>query len=272
MRSILFALLLLAGCATAPPAINADAIVAAERAFAADAAVRGWAAAFRSHAEASATVLSPDPINAHESLARIEGGGETTLDWRPAYAGIARSDDFGFTTGPFMIRGQDGVIGHYFTVWRRQPDGGWKWLFDAGTGVVDADPVPADFAVEQAPVAASAAASPEAAIAEVAALEEGDTAALAERLAADAHVNRPRKPRAIGREAARAVFLEDAGVRYASVRRDASAAGDMVFSLGEMRDAHLGAERLRFYARIWRRGPEGFEILFDEIVPRRAPR
>jgi hypothetical protein len=44
----------------------------------------------------------------------------------------------------------------------------------------------------------------------------------------------------------------------------------MVFSLGEARDTHEGAERLRYYARIWQRRPEGWRIVFDEIVPRRG--
>jgi hypothetical protein len=44
----------------------------------------------------------------------------------------------------------------------------------------------------------------------------------------------------------------------------------MVFSLGEVRDLHEGVERLRYYARIWQRRPEGWSVVFDEIVPRRA--
>jgi hypothetical protein len=29
-------------------------------------------------------------------------------------------------------------------------------------------------------------------------------------------------------------------------------------------------ERLRYYARIWQRRPDGWRIVFDEIVPRRV--
>ncbi len=141
MRVLLLVSLLASACATAPvappsPAVSqADPVIAAERAFAADAARRGWAAAFRSYAAADAITLSPDPVNAHVQLAQIPGDGETTLDWRPAYAGVSRGGDFGFTTGPFLLRGREGIVGHYFTVWRRQQDGSWKWIFDAGTDV-----------------------------------------------------------------------------------------------------------------------------------------
>jgi hypothetical protein len=43
----------------------------------------------------------------------------------------------------------------------------------------------------------------------------------------------------------------------------------MVFSLGEVRDRQEGAERLRYYARVWQLRPEGWRLVFDEIVPRR---
>jgi hypothetical protein len=86
MRNALFAAILLGACASAPSAVlpTADPVIAAERAFAADAARRGWAAAFRSYAAADAITLSPDPVNALEQLAQFPGAGETTLDWRPA--------------------------------------------------------------------------------------------------------------------------------------------------------------------------------------------
>jgi ketosteroid isomerase-like protein len=263
---------IVAGCAGAPARIDATPVVAAERAFAADGARRGWAAAFRSHAAPEAVMLNPDPVNAHESLATVQGDGETTLDWRPAYAGIARSGDFGFTTGPFQIRGREGVIGHYFTVWRRQADGTWKWIFDAGTDVVDKDPVAADIEVPELPVASAGSTSAQAALEEVAALEltHARAGALVELLASDARVNRPFVARGIGRTASAALLAADGTTMFRSLRREASAAGDMVFSMGEARDRHEGADRLRYYARIWQLRPEGWRIVFDEIVPRRT--
>lgn len=282
MRGLILSVLILAGCATsAPPSadISADPIIAAERAFAADAATRGWAAAFRRAAAADAQTLSPDPVNAQDNLATIEGDGGTNLDWRPALAGIARSGDFGFTTGPFLIRGGDGrIVGHYFTVWRRQPDGGWKWIFDAGTDVIDpGPPTAADANIPTLPVALDGTGSAQGAITEVAHIETqiatggalpGEAMTL--RLAHDARVHRPGAPRAIGRADAAALLAQDGGVAYNSIRREASSAGDMVFTLGEARDQHEGAERLRYYARIWQRRPEGWRLVFDEIVPRRG--
>jgi ketosteroid isomerase-like protein len=280
---ILLACLALAACAStaeleASPAASPAPVIAAERAFAADAAARGWAAAFRSYAASEAVMLNPGPVNAQEQLAQIEGDGGTGLDWRPAYAGISRDADFGFTTGPFQIRGREGIVGHYFTVWRRQPDGGWKWIFDAGTDVADPGPIIAmDADIPTLPVTLESAGSARAAIEQVSAIETQvatggalPNEALARHLAEDARVNRVGAPAGIGREAGAALIAADRGVGYMSVSHEASSAGDMVFSFGEVRDQHEGAERLRYYARIWQRRPEGWRIVFDEIVPHRG--
>jgi len=269
----LIVLALLAGCASAPDKLVTPApVVAAERAFAADGAKRGWAAAFRSYAAPEAIMLNPDPVNAHESLAKVQGDGETTLDWRPAYAGISRSGDFGFTTGPFLIRGREGVVGHYFTVWRLQSDGSWKWIFDAGTDVVDTSPVAPNDEIPGLPMATAAEATPQAAVAEIAELEAKHTSSqtLVKLLADDTRVHRPFDPRGIGVAAAAALLAADGATSFAPLRREAALSGDMVFSMGEVRDLHEGGERLRYYARIWQRRPDGWRIVFDEIVPRRG--
>jgi len=265
-------LAVLAGCATTDKRITPAPVVAAERAFAADGAKRGWAAAFRSYAAPEAIMLSPDPVNAHESLAKVQGDGETTLDWRPAYAGISRTGDFGFTTGPFLIRGREGVVGHYFTVWRLQSDGTWKWIFDAGTDVVDTSPVALNEDIPGLPVATAGAATPQAAVADIAELEAKHTssATLVKLLADDTRVHRPFAARGIGIAAAAALLAADGATSFAPLRREAALSGNMVFSMGEVRDLHEGAERLRYYARIWQRRPDGWRIVFDEIVPRRG--
>jgi ketosteroid isomerase-like protein len=277
MRVLTLALMFVAACAHAPVAVVTPApVIAAERAFAADAAERGWAAAFRSAAAADATMLSPDPVNAHEQLGQIEGDGSTALDWRPAFAGVARSGDFGFTTGPFLFRGRDGIAGHYFTVWRQQPDGAWKWIFDAGTGVVDPGPAVApDADIPMLGLAVGGAGSAQAAIDEVRALERWIAWArpdpreqLIQRLAEEVRLNRPGRAAAVGgqaaREAAHATTLEPS---QEPLRIEASAAGDMVFVLGRTSWPDGQARAEGYSARIWQWRPEGWRIVFDEIVP-----
>lgn len=62
-----------------------------------------------------------------------------TLLWHPSFSAMARSGDFGFTTGPFTARNHAPAkdtttieAGHYSTVWFRNKDGQWKFLVDIG--------------------------------------------------------------------------------------------------------------------------------------------
>src|SRR4029077_21089991 len=53
------------------------------------------------------------------------------LEWWPVAAEIAPSGDLGCTVGGARI----GSLKHYskyLTIWRRQPDGGWKFVADGG--------------------------------------------------------------------------------------------------------------------------------------------
>ncbi|HEX6649594.1 MAG TPA: nuclear transport factor 2 family protein [Pyrinomonadaceae bacterium] len=59
------------------------------------------------------------------------------LAWQPSFAGMAASGDMGFTTGPWEAK-QDikdekpSGYGHFMTVWKKQPDGSWKFVVDLG--------------------------------------------------------------------------------------------------------------------------------------------
>ena len=59
------------------------------------------------------------------------------LAWQPAFAGMAQSGDMGFTTGPWEAKAdvndaKPGAYGHFMTVWKKQPDGSWKFVVDLG--------------------------------------------------------------------------------------------------------------------------------------------
>ena len=108
---------------TADPSV----VVAMEREFAAYAAGHGWVEAFRRYSAPDGQMAGPGGIAT--TAASLEGGpaGDRSLAWWPTYAGIARSGDLGFTTGSFSIDAARTPRGQYFTVWKRQPDGGWRW-------------------------------------------------------------------------------------------------------------------------------------------------
>lgn len=265
---VLSAALLQTACATAP-------LVASEQAFAAETAAHGWNAGVRAFAAPDAVVASPLPTNA---LASLEPADEadvgSPLAWRPALAGIARSRDLGFTTGPYFIHGR-GYVGHYFTVWRRDGNA-WRWIFDGGVKVLDASPVAAGAAVASLPIAAAKTATKPDALTDVRRLEaviaEASTTdaarAITARLADDARVNRVALPFASNRRAAQAVLAAATPViHFELTSATASRAGDLVFTYGRASWSVDGAARMGSYARIWQLRSQGWQIVYDQIVP-----
>jgi len=59
------------------------------------------------------------------------------LAWQPILGMAAASGDFGFTTGPWQSKPdindeKPSAYGHFVTVWKKQPDGSWKFVVDLG--------------------------------------------------------------------------------------------------------------------------------------------
>jgi ketosteroid isomerase-like protein len=241
-------------------------VVAAERAFAARGQEIGWVAAFREYTAPDG--MLGDFESAPEAMAAAPDEGDRSLFWWPGYAGIARSGDLGFTTGPFSVDAARTPRGQYFTVWRRQPDGSWKWIWDGGPGPrpdapnqgVDAANVPA-LPIAEGGVGAAAAD-------QVRAIEaaHGTARSLAPYLADDAQVFRRDRPAAA--PAAESLVFPNPDTAYSPRRVEASSAGDLVFTLGEARLTLEGRERAGQYARIWQYRPDGWRIVYDQLIVR----
>jgi hypothetical protein len=280
MRNLILPLLLLGACAsvdtaTEPsPAAGPTAVIAAERAFAARAGEVGWIPAFREYVAPDGQLGGPQGIvNAPQQLAETPDDGNRNLFWWPAYAGVSRSGEFGFTAGPASFDEARTPRVIYFTVWRNQPDGSWKWIYDGGPGPV-ADPAAIAPGAEPValPVAARGVGS-EAAINQVQALERDATSAsLAARVAPEARVFRTGRPRSEGVGAAAGFAFPEGGVRYTMSRIEAARSGDLVFTLGEGAWTRDGAEVRGLYARMWQLREDGWRIVYDQlVVPRPAP-
>jgi ketosteroid isomerase-like protein len=71
----------------------------------------------------------------------------TSITWQPLEAVISDDGDMGFTVGSYEVAksGPQGRsvagTGKYITIWKKQPDGAWKVVFDSG--VQDAPPAEA---------------------------------------------------------------------------------------------------------------------------------
>jgi ketosteroid isomerase-like protein len=122
----------------APGAARADAfadMVAAERAFAADALARNVRDAFLASTADDGVVFSAGPHNARD-LWTSKPANKTRLEWAPEAGEVAASGDLGYTYGPWRVtpEGEEKPVafGHFFTVWQKQADGTWRWLADKG--------------------------------------------------------------------------------------------------------------------------------------------
>jgi ketosteroid isomerase-like protein/predicted esterase len=118
---------------------NSDALLAADTAFAKLAAQKGAADAFFAYAAESATLLLTGELSAQgrdairQTMTALAGG---ELKWTPVAADLARSGDLGYTWGNYEYRAPatDGQAnlhrGKYVTIWKKQPDGAWKFVLE----------------------------------------------------------------------------------------------------------------------------------------------
>lgn len=270
--SLALAALLLASPAVAAP-IDPAPVVAAERAFAADGLELGVQASFLKHSAPDGIVLAPEPLLARAVYGAPRPKGRA-LVWWPLWAGIARSGDLGFTTGPYTTDGRPG--GYYFTVWAKQSDGSWKWLFDGGPPSDQTGAAQQGSEVAYARLSARQAGSPAKAMdqvmkAEVALHAAARTDLKAAFLAAVAEdgriVGSTARPPATRAELETELATRPASAVFAPLGGQASGAGDLAWTYGVASWTKDGAEQRGHYVRIWRNDRPGWRLLFDELLP-----
>lgn len=137
IKRLLFAGLLVASA----PGFAASAadlqkqVADAERAFAHTMAVRDHAA-FKSFLSPDAVFFSRAAVlhGAKEVAAgwkRFYEGSEAPFSWRPDQVEVLASGELALSTGPvFDAHGKP--IGRFNSIWRREPQGQWRIVFDKG--------------------------------------------------------------------------------------------------------------------------------------------
>lgn len=104
--------------------------VEAERTFAAAAQTDGQWTAFRATAAEESVMFVPEQVEAQAWL-KDRPDPPRAVMWWPAEAWVSCDGTTAVTTGPWLRNGGK-LAGYFTTIWRRQPDGGWKWLLDHG--------------------------------------------------------------------------------------------------------------------------------------------
>lgn len=142
------ALLLLAGCASAPRgdmynrplAANPSAFVAAEIAFARLAQEKGQWTAFRETAHADAEMFVPQRVKARSWLKSQTDPAEA-VRWQPHAVFVSCDGNVGVTTGAWQ---KGPAHGYFTTVWLRDRKGELAWVLDHGD-TLDSPRVAPDF-------------------------------------------------------------------------------------------------------------------------------
>jgi len=113
-----------------------DEIWEVESAFSRMASEEGVEKAFLSFAAPDA-VLNRDNKIYHGAAGIIESFNSSrntpfSLTWKPDFIDVSASGDMAYTYGKYnyQIQGKDPVEGIFHTVWRRQPDGSWRFVYD----------------------------------------------------------------------------------------------------------------------------------------------
>jgi hypothetical protein len=91
-------------------------------------------AAFLEYLAPDSLVLQPGPESGRAVYAAAKED-SNKLEWYPAMADIAGSDDLGFTTGPWIYTAAGGgtrLHGHFLTIWKRDATCRWQVEFDGG--------------------------------------------------------------------------------------------------------------------------------------------
>ena len=254
---------LLPGVSNAQPA--RAAVEAAETFFAAQAAQAGTAAAFVANSAPNGLVVEQGKLlNAQELWAGRPAKSGQRLSWYPVLADVAQTGDLGYTTGPWTAFQNDRpqAAGEYVTVWRKQPDG--KFRFVVYMGIERVGTAPAKATAVAAPRLLAAAATPSAAptnilldldrkFAAAELLKPGAT--YQQYLSAEARLYRPNLSVMQGAAASANMKTLDGGYLFTATAGYLATSCDMGYVVGTLRRAASARhpEENGSYLRIWRR-------------------
>jgi hypothetical protein len=117
---LLTALLMLA-------APDPETAVDAERAFNRAAQTQGQWTAFRQFMTDDAVIFTPQPVKAKDALPVKNP--PIAVQWWPAESYVSCDGKIAVNTGPWA---RPQAVGYFTTVWVRQADGHFKWVYDGG--------------------------------------------------------------------------------------------------------------------------------------------
>ena len=273
-----------------PPALAS--LVEAERSFAKVSAAKGIRESFIMFFADDGINFQPHPTVTKAAFLKQPAPTERppiTLNWAPIFADVAAAGDLGFTTGPFQLaddRSKQAVrVGFYFSLWKKQSDGNWRVVVDAGVqtptpGVaLDVPFKPAERARAAKPAPMASLEAGRASLLEAdrllldSAKHLGLARAFTDVATEDSRIHRQGRFPIIGKEAIRSYFSEKPyAVLWEPVRADVSSSGDLGYTYGkyELKDDLSQTESAEkgYYVRVWvRTGESKWRLALDTHSP-----
>ncbi|MEO9967211.1 MAG: hypothetical protein ABJF11_15540 [Reichenbachiella sp.] len=111
-----------------------------DREFSALSLQKGMNHAFAEYCAESGVILRNNSypiIGRNNVISRLNQQSDTTfrLTWEPMFADMALAGDMGYTYGTYLVSSMQGDslgVGTYVSIWKRNQEGEWKFVFDAG--------------------------------------------------------------------------------------------------------------------------------------------
>jgi ketosteroid isomerase-like protein len=267
-------------------------VVEAEHEFAQHSIDHGMKEAFLRFAAPDGVIIRRDgPVNAVEMWSQRNPAPTGLLTWWPVYADVSAAGDMGWTTGPYEFRekpsdARPADTGHFFTVWRRQADGSWKFVLDLGVQ----HPAPATpetslrYPAGLGKGAPASGGFPGAADAQQSLLEaerafaadsstKGARSALLARADESLRMYRDGTFPVVGREAvARMLKVDGELINWKTLKSDVAVSGDLGYAYGafeeRLKSSDAEASGRGNYARVWKRQRGGpWRVVFQVVSP-----
>jgi ketosteroid isomerase-like protein len=271
---MILAALFLATSSPQAPSLQSDfdSLVAAERNFSKLAEAKGIKESFLANIADDGVIFRPGPIPGKEWLS-AHPNPPALLAWHPVHAEISLSRDLGWTTGPYEItpEGQPKGYGQFSTIWKRQPDGQWKFILDLGVNTPG--PAPEGEPKLRTPEAVAEKVDATAFRESVLAADRDLATRAAQGLAAayatvatdKTYLLRDGHPPFVGKKAVQDALAQDpGGLTWEPKDGGVSGAGDLAYTYGTV--SRKDPEESGSYMRVWERHPGGVWKLALDVV------
>jgi ketosteroid isomerase-like protein len=287
---LLFSIALLVMAQNPHPGSPIEEMVATERAFAKMSEEKGTTPSFLAFIADDGILFRPKAVKGKQWLLENPPPASDKrpwLKWEPTFAHMAGAGDMGYTFGPWEYRrdikdAEAVAFGHFLTVWKKQPDGTWKFAVDLGIShpKPDSPVIPLHFAVgnrtphgsRRINIAAERAAltTQERATLTAGKHYDAQAAFFISNSVRDVRVFREGKFPFVGRSEAMTVLDSRANAWTWKVEFiDVSRSGDLAYSYGTYKLAAMGAKPAETgnYLRVWKKEGHLWKIAVDLANP-----